>query len=348
MPASPARPELLPGEVLRSDADQEEGGLAATASEPSATARHVVAVERLMPEARDHLVEVTAGTTVEQLKALYLAAMAAGAPADPLAASSFARANATTAAAAKASVTLRESDVAAARVLHLSDSVQVRLVFEGTELRDGRATLRSAGVIRASDIIITPDAQLAGASRVRLVAIVLPRRSCAGTVIRRLLGWSPFLLALVAACALAALLAPAAATGACAPPLVALAGLGAVLLLPYGMVFSGLTQDECGRRLLWPLRHPHTAAAACCGALMLISLIGCVALGSWLFGDAGDACRARAPIDYCASLAVWLLLLAANAPWIMLFALPCLLACRSPLAFGVLAHLSGIRGGMQR
>jgi hypothetical protein len=115
------------------------------------------------------------------------------------------------------------------------------------------------------------------------------------------------------------------------------------------MILSGLTRDECGRRLLWPLRLPHTAAAVSCGTLLLVSLLCCVTLAVWLWGDAGDTCRARAPLAYLASLAVWLLLVAANAPWAVMLALPCMLACRSPLAFGVIAHLSGSRGGpMQR
>jgi len=320
--------------------------MAAAANEPSLTARHVVAVERLVPEARAHFVEVTASTTVEQLKSLYVAAMAASS-ADPLAAPSVARADAAAAAAAEACVALRESEIAAARILHLSDAVKVRLIFDGAELHDGRATLFAAGVVRAA--AVAPDTRPAEASLVRLVALVSSRPSCAWTAARRLLGWSPLLLALASTCTLIAFLAPAAATGACAPPLVAFAGLGAVLLLPYGMILSGLTRDECGRRLLWPLRLPHTAAAISCGALLFVSLVSCVALGTWLWGDAGGTCRTGAPLAYLAALAVWLLLLAANAPWAMFLALPCMLACRSPLAFGCIAHLSGVRGGpMQR
>jgi len=333
MPASSrARDQLLTSAALRSDEalpDEEAGD--ARLWKPSLScaphacsvqplqllpARYTVVVERMLPETRGYSIEVAPDTTVEQLKALYLAATASEAPPAGSASTSTAR---------------RASDEAAARVLRLADALTIRLVFDGHVLGDGCSTLRSAGV--------GPHA--------RLVALALPRRSCLMAVALRLFGWSPLLLALASAGAAVTLLAPAAAA-ACSP-LRALSVLGALLLLPYGVVLSGLTQDGYGRRLLWPLRLPHRAAEACCGALVLLSLLGCVALGVVLLGDAGRLCHSRAPRAYAASAAVWALLLLANVPWAVLLALPCLLACKSPVAFAVISHLSGVRGGaMQR
>ncbi|EOD12558.1 hypothetical protein EMIHUDRAFT_247362 [Emiliania huxleyi CCMP1516] len=73
------------------------------------------------------------------------------------------------------------------------------------------------------------------------------------------------------------------------------------------------------------------------------SLLACALLSARLWSEDGVACKRLAPDAYY----VWLLLSLANAPWGLLLLLPCLLA--SPLAFEIVAHLSGANGGsMQR
>uniref|UniRef100_A0A6V2MC83 Ubiquitin-like domain-containing protein n=1 Tax=Emiliania huxleyi TaxID=2903 RepID=A0A6V2MC83_EMIHU len=269
-----------------------------------------VRMERLLPSAHGVFVEVAPTSTVGELKVQYLAALAR-----------------------ETGGRGTSADVEAGRILALADSLELRLILDGAELRDEALPLPTAGVGPGDCVIV----------------LVRRRRRCLFAAAERLCRWWPLLLSLGLAAGAIATLARALAGRACGASLLGLAVAGVAALLPYGLVLSGMTNDECGRRLFWPLRMPRPLATRACAAMLAASLLACALLSARLWSEDGVACKRLAPDAYYVSFAVWLLLSLANAPWGLLLLLPCLLACRSPLAFEIVAHLSGANGGsMQR
>ena len=132
---------------------------------------------------------------------------------------------------------------------------------------------------------------------------------------------------------------------------------GAPLLLPFGLVVAGRFQESRGRRLLWFLRH-----SGCVSHLVvatgLLSGVWLALGGAWLFGAtceavARDAWSGAVPPPtatadttlYDSALGAWALLLLLNTPWLLLPVTALLLLCRCPLAFSLIACLSGAQGG---
>lgn len=201
---------------------------------------------------------------------------------------------------------------------------ELRLVHDGVELSDDGATLSSCGLVHGS----------------RLVAIDRrTRRGLVPRLLRLLWRWLPL-------CTLAILLtlllveATRASAGTCAPPLLLFVSVCAPILLPYGLVLSGLFQPETGHRMLWFLHS--RALTRLVGASALLAFGWLIAGGVWLFGDAADECRAHAPELYAASLAAWCALALVNAPWLVLLTLPCCLLAKCECAFALVAHMAGI------
>lgn len=333
MPPTSSRERLLTSETPRSHVvDAEEGGTRVGTREPAAGC-FTVLVERMLPEARGHAIEVNGDTTVEELTLLYFHALAGESPPCRRAEPYLAAADAALAAAAAASVTLRDADVAATRVLRLAGALRIRFVFDGAELSAMRMSLSAAGV----------------GPYTRLIALVSRRRSLARTITWCMLSWWPLLLTFVGFCALGVILSPPLASRECAFPLLQLAAIGSLLILVYGLIFSGLFQDRCGRRLFWPLRLKVRGANFCFGGFLAFSFVCCIGLAVALWSNAAIDCKVNEPGAYWASFVVWIVLLAANSPWLLILILPCLLVCGSPMAFSIIAHLSGARGGsMQR
>ena len=127
--------------------------------------------------------------------------------------------------------------------------------------------------------------------------------------------------------------------GGCDRPLPLFLAVCAPIFFPYGLVISGLYQEDRGRRLLWFLRSkPLTRAVACTVAL---ALVWCILGAVWLFRDA-DRCRERSPEAYYSAVASWAVLAALNLPLLAFLALPCMLCCRCPAAFSLLSFASGV------
>ena len=224
----------------------------------------------------------------------------------------------------------------------------LRLILDGVELEDG-ATLESCGVVSSSRLCVVSLRSRAGCWR--LVA-------CASH-------WWPLGLAVLLWGALyaAALLAPGAGdadadTSRCTLRLRALLLTGAPLLLPFGLVVAGRFQESRGRRLLWFLRHSGLVSQL----VVVAGVLSCAWLtlgGVWLFGAtcdavARDAWRGAAPgrpaaanttLLYDSALGAWVLLLLLNTAWLLLPVTALLLLCRCPLAFSLIACLSGAQGG---
>jgi hypothetical protein len=120
------------------------------------------------------------------------------------------------------------------------------------------------------------------------------------------------------------------------PLIVFLAGSG-LIFVPYLLCFSGTFQDDRGRRLLWFFEgHPSLTILAACTALLSLAW---VILGSiWLFAPASH-CMRETPHLYYASLAAWSLLLLLNLPLAVLLSLLCLIPCKHPAAFAIIAYL---------
>lgn len=224
----------------------------------------------------------------------------------------------------------------------------LRLIHDGVELEDS-ATLESCGVVSSSRLLVVTLRSRAGCWR--LVA-------CASH-------WWPLGLAVLLWGALyaAALLAPGASdadtdTSRCTLRLRGLLLTGAPLLLPFGLIVAGRFQESRGRRLLWFLRHSGLVSQL----VVVAGVLSCAWLalgGVWLLGAtcdtvARDAWRSAAPgrptatataLLYDSALCAWVLLLLLNTAWLLLPVAALLLLCRCPLAFHLIACLSGAQGG---
>ena len=155
---------------------------------------------------------------------------------------------------------------------------------------------------------------------------------------RTLAHWWPLLLAVVLLAVLV-VEATGASAATCNRPLLVFVLLAAPALAPYGLILSGLVQPQTGYRALWFLRHSRLAAAV--GLNALFALAWCVVGAVWLF-DAHSDCAAVAPALLAVAIVAWAALLLVNLPWALLLALPCLLACKCPIAFTIVAHMAGI------
>ena len=222
----------------------------------------------------------------------------------------------------------------------------LRLILDGVELEDS-ATLESCGAVSGSRLCVVRLRSRAGCWR--LVA-------CASH-------WWPLGLAVLLWGALyaEALLAPGASnadTSGCTLRLRMLLLTGAPLLLPFGLVVAGRFQESRGRRLLWFLRHSGLVSQL----VVVAGVLSCAWLalgGVWLLGAtcdtvARDAWRSAAPgrptatataLLYDSALCAWVLLLLLNTAWLLLPVAALLLLCRCPLAFHLIACLSGAQGG---
>ena len=218
----------------------------------------------------------------------------------------------------------------------------LRLILDGVELEDS-ATLESCGAVSGSRLCVVRLRSRAGCWR--LVA-------CASH-------WWPLGLAVLLCGALyaEALLAPGASdadTSGCALRLRVLLLTGAPLLLPFGLVVAGRFQESRGRRLLWFLRHSGLVSqlVVVTGVLSVawLALGGVFLYGGICEAVARDAVLRRPAAGttvllYDSALGAWALLLLLNTAWLLLPAAALLLLCRCPLAFSLIACLSGAQGG---
>jgi len=154
--------------------------------------------------------------------------------------------------------------------------------------------------------------------------------------------WSPLLLASCIALSLLGFGMDGAAgahyADVCDRPLRAFVAVGALLLVPYGLVLSGTTQSERGHRLLWVWPYPWLLRLV--ATSMAASLVALALGGAWAF-SADSTCRETAPRLHASAVALWALLLLANLPVLLCVLLPCLLLCRLPFAFEVVAFMGG-------
>jgi len=301
---------LLTATHLRSD-DISSGGpsYANELPAPPVVSYVTVCIESLTPRVRGHVLDVMPTQTVAALKAQYIA-------------------------------TLRHEAVILATTQCVDDAYEehLRIIFDGVELEDGQ-TLDECGVC----------------NNARLCALSLRVPRAIGWRIRRVLfRWWPVWVAFLFFSGLfldlefPPISEKTGAVHKCnSPQLMVFIGVSFPLLLIYFFVASGMFQDDRGRRLLWFLRL-HLAAGFAALAVVIFALVWFVLGSSWLFGP-NQGCRLGAPNVFYTALCTWLLLLAVNLPWLMLVLLPLLLLCRSPLAFAMIARLSGVHGGaMQR
>ena len=208
----------------------------------------------------------------------------------------------------------------------------LRLILDGVELEDS-ATLESCGAVSGSRLCVVRLRSRAGCWR--LVA-------CASH-------WWPLGLAVLLCGALyaEALLAPGASdadTSGCALRLRVLLLTGAPLLLPFGLVVAGRFQESRGRRLLWFLRHSGLVSQL----VVVTGVLSCawLAIGGFLlFRGNCEGVAGTTVMLYDSALGAWALLLLLNTAWLLLPAAALLLLCRCPLAFSLIACLSGAQGG---
>ena len=194
---------------------------------PLASDPLMLTIESLVP-VRGHVVNATRGDTVAHLKQVYL---------DRLLQDSYDRALA--AAASGAPPTRRSSFRSEGGV---SFATHVRLIFDGHELADETLLGAIAGLTEGS----------------RLVAIAQKeKRGLCSTLVRSLVRWWPLIAVVVLATAFI-LEVTGSLPGVhpdsvwkCDRPLVAYLIVCAVIVLPYGLILSGLYQEDRGHRLLW-------------------------------------------------------------------------------------------------
>lgn len=205
---------------------------------------------------------------------------------------------------------------------HSAECVRWRLIYDGKELENDRATLRSVGLMADAHVAAVKGRQIVG---LQAHAFELLRR------------WWPLL---VGALVLIVLYSMAFADpGVCDKPLALFVGVGAPLLLPYVGILCGAVQQELGYRLLWFWPRPWLFRLVCVNALC--SFIWLCIGGRWVFG-ASSTCTLSAAQLYGASLGTWCLLLLVNAPWAIVIVTPCLAFCHVPCAFLTIAHMAGV------
>jgi len=264
-----------------------------------------ICLESLVP-VRGHVFDVQPTQTVADLKALYIARTVSDARLAPR-------------------TSLRPDPDCEQRL---------RVIFDGAELED-ECTLAESGVFNGA----------------RLCVLSLRVRRGAGWQLFQLLYrwlpvWAALLLGGVVYYQVIRVVASPSTSwgqGCSKTALTVFIAIGILLVLPYAIVLSGLFQDDRGRRLMWFLRL-HVTAALTSAAIALAALSWFIAGSVWLFGDF-PGCSVEAPALFYSSLLLWLLLFAANFPWMVLLAMPFLLLCRSPIALRIIARLSGAGGG---
>lgn len=202
--------------------------------------------------------------------------------------------------------------------------LHVRLVFDGIELHDDT---------KLEAYTLSDGSRIVAMNR---------RHEPRGIAVRglwMLMRWWPFWLAVLAiGILLGALMVGTAAT--CDRPLLVFVVLAAVSLVPVAVVTSGLFQEERGHRLLWFMRYPILSRAIMLNAIFI--LVWLILGGVWLFGGT-SSCRDGTHTLYSVSLYAWAVLLLLNLPWVVLLTVPCLLFCKSPVAFGIISRMSGMR-----
>ncbi len=200
----------------------------------------------------------------------------------------------------------------------------VRMIFNGVALA-GAATLGDAGVAEGSVVCA--------------MHVPLQRSSYLLRHIRR---WWPvcFVTALFAGVAYEMFGDEPARGSRCDRPLILFNLVASTLLLLYAVVFSGMFQDERGRRLLWPLRE-SAATAVSSGVAVVGALATFIAGSVWLF-QPGSGCATVAAHVWYSALGLWVLMLLINLPWLVLVALPVLLLCQCEPGFAILRRLSGV------
>ena len=108
----------------------------------------------------------------------------------------------------------------------------------------------------------------------------------------------------------------------CGQPIRVFVNIAPLLLLPYGLVLSGVVQPERAHRLLWwwaPMAA-STGRRLCC-ALNPLALGG-----NWLFA-ADSTCALVEPRLHASAALLWALLLLANVPMVIALMTPCLIPC---------------------
>ena len=178
---------------------------------------------------------------------------------------------------------------------------------------------------------------------------VAGERAGAGRLCAR---WLPLWLGSLAVAALyseAFALRPATGFATCDRPLVVFLALCGPIILPYALLCSGAPSgrdDALVRRVARYVEAEGCSSRLLPASMLALLCLGWLVLGTvWLFDPASD-CHVAAPRLYYASVVAWVFLLLLNMPWLVLLAWPCLLACRSPLAFAIIECVSG--GGRVR
>ncbi|KAL1528330.1 hypothetical protein AB1Y20_009684 [Prymnesium parvum] len=275
----------------------------------------LLTIESLVP-VRGHVLSASLSQTVAQLKAEYAARLLEETVAIMLA-------DAERRAEAPRRVSL--SDAHAARF-----DMHVRLIFDGRELADEMVLAEVAGLQDGS----------------RLVALAQKHeRGLGQRLVRTLVRWWPLigvlLLAVVFTLEVCGLLP---GTRHCDRPLVAFLIVTAGILLPYGLVISGLYQEDRGNRLLWFMQSQPLARMMFGTTLM--TFIWCIVGAVWLFGS--DGCRESAPQLHYVALVAWIILMIINAPLIVVLSLPFMLCCKCSIAFKILSFMSGVNRSVVR
>lgn len=236
-----------------------------------------------------------------------------------------------------------------------------RLIHDGNELTNPTATLQAWDLTRSKRAVgdgVSPahgsgagSGGLAG-GRVHVVAIEQRWRGGLAGLLGR---WWPFLLivcllmSLVAvgsldtSRAMTAQATPLASNGhgdrkRCGQPIRVFVIIAPLLLLPYGLVLSGVVQPERAHRLLWWWKHPWlrrlVGGSAACASIWLA--LG----GNWLFA-ADSTCALVEPRLHASAALLWALLLLANVPMVIALMTPCLIPCNLPVAFKIVAFMAG-------
>lgn len=200
-----------------------------------------------------------------------------------------------------------------------------RLIYDGAELAEDGATLRSVGIEASC----------------RVVALERRTRRGLTEFVRR---WWPLLLGGVIVVALLA--SALGADGECDRPLRAFVGVGAPILLPYALALCGwaahpAAAEVASRRSvpLWFWRSRWLLRLV--GANALLSFIWLILGGVWVFSES-SSCALSAPQLHDAAIVAWAFLLLTNLPWALVLCLPCFALCKCPFAFAIIAHLGGV------
>lgn len=199
----------------------------------------------------------------------------------------------------------------------------------------------SAGDAKTDEGGVALDEIGEGSERLGLRLVAIEHR-WRGGLLGYVQRWSPLLLASCIALSLLGFGMDGAAgahhADVCDRPLRAFVAVGALLLVPYGLVLSGTTQAERGHRLLWVWPYPWLLRLV--ATSMAASLVALALGGAWAF-SVDSTCRETAPRLHASAVALWALLLLANLPVLLCVLLPCLLLCRLPFAFEVVAFMGG-------